>query len=445
MSHRIDRLCSRAEASRTMPAAAEDDEFEPIMRSGAEQQQQPGHDSPQASSSVFSHGDSDMPEVPLLPEGPVAGTAWAVSYDEDDGMPYYYNSETEESVWEMPPEVATATQPAARRPAPPEQKRAAVPRSRSPVAERRSAAPTRGEPGSPRLGVFNKRHGQAERAAELTRAQRENMLRVDEVEDGAAAARVGAGATRVGVGAASAPGAPVTGGSATVEPVGHRQQAAVQELRSSSASGAQQDAPPASPSRRENGAGGARRSKVLKAAPPEGLDDSAYAMLEEFKEVQVSRAWQSSPPSRRPVQFLQAAHSCRVRSSCWGTTGRRCGMRLPCHLTTYSASISGRCGTSTAGRTGRSSRPPSAQPAMPTFSRRAAAGRRARASRSGSTRSSGSSSRPWRGRLHRPPRAGWRQRRRRVTAGSTGSSRTWMRRYRPHGCTGPTGPGALLY
>eukprot|EP01050_Picozoa_sp_SAG11_P019906 SAG11_NODE_3249_length_2582_cov_2.254531_2_plen_281_part_00 len=43
-----------------------------------------------------------------LPDGPVTGTPWIVSHDDDDGMPYYYNSWTEESVWEMPPEVLKA-------------------------------------------------------------------------------------------------------------------------------------------------------------------------------------------------------------------------------------------------------------------------------------------------------------------------------------------------
>jgi hypothetical protein len=40
--------------------------------------------------------------------GPVRGTAWVVAYDEEDGMAYYFNQETEESVWEMPGEVFQA-------------------------------------------------------------------------------------------------------------------------------------------------------------------------------------------------------------------------------------------------------------------------------------------------------------------------------------------------
>ena len=43
-------------------------------------------------------------EVPI---GDVQGTSWTVGHDEEDGY-YYFNQETEESVWEMPDEVAAA-------------------------------------------------------------------------------------------------------------------------------------------------------------------------------------------------------------------------------------------------------------------------------------------------------------------------------------------------
>ena len=44
-------------------------------------------------------------EVPI---GDVEGTAWTVGYDEEDAAHYYYNQETDESVWDMPHEVAVA-------------------------------------------------------------------------------------------------------------------------------------------------------------------------------------------------------------------------------------------------------------------------------------------------------------------------------------------------
>lgn len=41
-----------------------------------------------------------------LLEGEIEGTSWEAGIDEETGVNYFYNSETEESVWEMPEEVA---------------------------------------------------------------------------------------------------------------------------------------------------------------------------------------------------------------------------------------------------------------------------------------------------------------------------------------------------
>ena len=44
-------------------------------------------------------------------EGPVEGTVWC-KYLDDDGDAYYYNSETQETQWNMPDEVASVLQSA---------------------------------------------------------------------------------------------------------------------------------------------------------------------------------------------------------------------------------------------------------------------------------------------------------------------------------------------
>eukprot|EP01051_Picozoa_sp_SAG22_P014758 SAG22_NODE_1837_length_3466_cov_6.911197_1_plen_248_part_10 len=50
-----------------------------------------------------------------LPEGPVKGTAWAVHYDDLDGMAYYHNETSGETTWDMPQAVMSATSAPPRR------------------------------------------------------------------------------------------------------------------------------------------------------------------------------------------------------------------------------------------------------------------------------------------------------------------------------------------
>ena len=52
-------------------------------------------------------GDDDL-AAGLHPLGDVQGTSWTVEHDEARERDYYFNYKTEESVWEMPDEVATA-------------------------------------------------------------------------------------------------------------------------------------------------------------------------------------------------------------------------------------------------------------------------------------------------------------------------------------------------
>eukprot|EP01043_Picozoa_sp_COSAG02_P063746 COSAG02_NODE_9120_length_2323_cov_21.291817_1_plen_717_part_10 len=50
---------------------------------------------------------SEAEEVAETEVGSIAGTAWA-EYTDDTGTPYFYNTATQESVWEQPPEVKAA-------------------------------------------------------------------------------------------------------------------------------------------------------------------------------------------------------------------------------------------------------------------------------------------------------------------------------------------------
>ena len=59
---------------------------------------------PPASTAEAPKADEEV-EVDLIP-----GTKWMLCQDETDGAQYYYNVETEESTWEEPPAVTTATE-----------------------------------------------------------------------------------------------------------------------------------------------------------------------------------------------------------------------------------------------------------------------------------------------------------------------------------------------
>eukprot|EP01052_Picozoa_sp_SAG31_P013732 SAG31_NODE_834_length_11650_cov_7.572245_2_plen_790_part_00 len=55
--------------------------------------------------SVFAAESGSTVSTFLLPAGPVDGTPWIIGHDDEDGMQYYYNTETEQSVWDMPEDV----------------------------------------------------------------------------------------------------------------------------------------------------------------------------------------------------------------------------------------------------------------------------------------------------------------------------------------------------
>ena len=59
-------------------------------------------DEPAAEVEEAAAGGGDGPPI-----GDVEGTAWTINFDEEDGY-FYYNTDTEESLWDMPDEVAAA-------------------------------------------------------------------------------------------------------------------------------------------------------------------------------------------------------------------------------------------------------------------------------------------------------------------------------------------------